>query len=236
MLPSHMQHPFVDRYRDSHNASPRSLTDEDTMNPPSSGKHPQLLLISCIMLPQHGSYPGTCLQIFWSDADLNENTFLSSNSTSLIKTDMECYHKWNRSSLTLSSERFHHRNGVNYGEADVNCNLALFISSLEITIHQQNTCQDYHFDQEVAENDDGWVSKICWFLLNIAVLVVAISQPLLVCQCGQWIFSVKTPSLLVECGWPWLLLVSIKSYLISHWEILSSGLLQLQHQCSLLNM
>ena len=38
MLPSHMQHPFVDRYRDSHNASPRSLTDEDTMNPPTSGK------------------------------------------------------------------------------------------------------------------------------------------------------------------------------------------------------
>ena len=37
MLPSHMQHPFVDRYRDSHNASPRSLVDEDTMNPPSSG-------------------------------------------------------------------------------------------------------------------------------------------------------------------------------------------------------
>merc|ERR1719192_1792309 len=36
MLPSHMQHPFVDRYRDSHNASPRSLTDEDTMNPPTS--------------------------------------------------------------------------------------------------------------------------------------------------------------------------------------------------------
>ena len=119
--------------------------------------------VSCILLPQHGSYPGTCLQIFWSDADLNENTFLSSNSTSLINTDMECYHKWNRSSLTPSSERFHHRNGVNYGEADVNCNLALFISSLEITIHQQNTCQDYHFDQEVAENDDGWVSKICWF-------------------------------------------------------------------------
>ena len=39
MLPSHMQHPFVDRYRDSHNASPRSLTDEDTMNPPTSGKY-----------------------------------------------------------------------------------------------------------------------------------------------------------------------------------------------------
>ena len=37
MLPGHMQHPFVDRYRDSHNASPRSLVDEDTMNPPSSG-------------------------------------------------------------------------------------------------------------------------------------------------------------------------------------------------------
>jgi len=37
MLPSHMQHPFVDRYRDSHNASPRSLTDEETLNPPSSG-------------------------------------------------------------------------------------------------------------------------------------------------------------------------------------------------------
>jgi len=37
MLPSHMQHPFVDRYRDSHNASPRSLVDEDAMNPPSSG-------------------------------------------------------------------------------------------------------------------------------------------------------------------------------------------------------
>ena len=37
MLPSHMQHPFVDRYRDSHNASPRSLVDEETMNPPTSG-------------------------------------------------------------------------------------------------------------------------------------------------------------------------------------------------------
>ena len=37
MLPGHMQHPFVDRYRDSHNASPRSLVDEDSMNPPSSG-------------------------------------------------------------------------------------------------------------------------------------------------------------------------------------------------------
>jgi len=37
MLPSHMQHPFVDRYRDSHNASPRSMTDEDTLNPPTSG-------------------------------------------------------------------------------------------------------------------------------------------------------------------------------------------------------
>ena len=35
MLPSHMQHPFVDRYRDSHNASPSSLVDEDTMNPPA---------------------------------------------------------------------------------------------------------------------------------------------------------------------------------------------------------
>ena len=43
MLPSHMQHPFVDRYRDSHNASPRSLTDEDTMNPPTSGNSGQLV-------------------------------------------------------------------------------------------------------------------------------------------------------------------------------------------------
>merc|ERR1719510_2804571 len=42
MLPSHMQHPFVDRYRDSHNASPRSLTDEDTMNPPTSGNSDDL--------------------------------------------------------------------------------------------------------------------------------------------------------------------------------------------------
>jgi len=36
MLPGHMQPPFMDRYRDSHNASPRSLVDEDTMNPPTS--------------------------------------------------------------------------------------------------------------------------------------------------------------------------------------------------------
>jgi len=42
MLPSHMQHPFVDRYRDSHNASPRSLTDEETMNPPTSGNSDDL--------------------------------------------------------------------------------------------------------------------------------------------------------------------------------------------------
>ena len=47
MLPTHMNHPFVDRYRDAHNASPRSLVDEDTMNPPSSGTappHPSLYL------------------------------------------------------------------------------------------------------------------------------------------------------------------------------------------------
>merc|ERR1719510_1151793 len=36
MLPSHMQHPFVDRYRESHNSSPRSGTDEDGMQTPTS--------------------------------------------------------------------------------------------------------------------------------------------------------------------------------------------------------
>ena len=45
MLPSHMQHPFVDRYRDSHNASPRSMTDEDTLNPPTSGKYQEYFII-----------------------------------------------------------------------------------------------------------------------------------------------------------------------------------------------
>ena len=37
MIPSHMQHPFVDRYRDTHNSSPRSMVEEDVMNPPTSG-------------------------------------------------------------------------------------------------------------------------------------------------------------------------------------------------------
>ena len=32
-----MQHPFVDRYRDTHNSSPRSMVEEDVMNPPTSG-------------------------------------------------------------------------------------------------------------------------------------------------------------------------------------------------------